>query len=176
MIHTFKYGKIDRRAKRMTIIWFVVLAFVIFSIWFFLGQGGYMTAWIVSLFAAGFALYLMSIPRKIIVTESALEIHCIVEITQIKYDELQNIHRISSRDMARKYVVAGSYGFFGYYGYFLDPEDWEFVKLYCTEWNNFVEITDIYEKKYIVSATDPDALVKTVTEAADKYRETTENK
>lgn len=94
----------------------------------------------------------MSIPRRVVVGDTALEIRCIVEITHIKYADLRSIRRIPPEAMKKKFVFFGSYGFFGYYGYYIDGKSWETLKLYCKQWDNFIEITDAYEKRYIISS------------------------
>lgn len=111
----------------------------------------------------------MSIPRRVVVGDTALEIRCIVEITHIKYADLRSIRRILPETMKKKFVFFGSYGFFGYYGYYIDGKSWETLKLYCKQWDNFIEITDAYEKRYIISSPAPDDLVAAVTRAIRYY-------
>lgn len=53
----------------------------------------------------------MSIPRRVVVGDTALEIRCIVEITHIKYADLRSIRRIPPETMKKKFVFFGSYGF-----------------------------------------------------------------
>ncbi|HIW96917.1 MAG TPA: hypothetical protein H9866_00295 [Candidatus Tidjanibacter gallistercoris] len=166
---TFRYGKMDRRAGRLTAVWMLLLALVPAAVWFFWGEGGYILAWAVSLLGAVVLLYVMSIPRKVVVSDTALEIRCIVEITHIKYADLHSIRRIPAEAMKRRYVLLGSYGFFGYYGYYIDVRNWETLKLYCTQWDNFIEITDSCEKRYIISSPEPDDLIAAVTRAMRYY-------
>lgn len=59
--------------------------------------------------------------------------------------------------------IFGGFGFFGYYGHFLDLRRFDRVKLYASEWKNFVEITDIYEDRLFVSCTEADRLVAELT-------------
>ena len=169
MVRTFRYSSIDRRARRLTVIWFIVIAAVITGFWLLHGEGSYLVAWAVSLTAAVVMLYAMSIPRKVVIGETALEIRCTIEITHLHYSDIRSVRRISRKDMQRKYVLFGSYGFFGYYGYYLDIRRWETIKLYCTSWDNFIEITDVYEKRYIINNPSPDDLVGAVTTAMRRY-------
>ena len=162
---TFDYGRMDRRAARLTVCWLLLLAAILAAEGFFWGEGGYLTAWAVSLLGAVVLLYVMSIPRRVVVGDTALEIRCIVEITHIKYADLRSIRRIPPEAMKKKFVFFGSYGFFGYYGYYIDGKSWETLKLYCKQWDNFIEITDAYEKRYIISSPAPDDLVAAVTRA-----------
>lgn len=122
-----------------------------------------------SLFGAILLLYIMSIPRKVTVGDTSLEIRCLVEITRIKYSELRSIRRIEPGAMKKKVVLLGSYGFFGYYGYYIDLRSWDTIALYCKQWDNFIEITDAYEKRYIISAPIPDQLINAATEAMRLY-------
>ena len=52
---------------------------------------------------------------------------------------------------------------------FRSSRNWEVLKLYCKQWDDFIEITDIYEKRYIISSPAPDDLVGAVTEAMRYY-------
>lgn len=122
-----------------------------------------------SLFGAILLLYIMSIPRKVTVGDTSLEIRCLVEITRIKYSELRSIRRIEPAAMKKKVVLLGSYGFFGYYGYYIDLRSWDTIALYCKQWDNFIEITDAYEKRYIISTPLPDQLINAATEAMRLY-------
>lgn len=108
---TFDYGRMDRRAARLTVCWLLLLAAILAAVWFFWGEGGYITAWAVSLLGAVILLYVMSIPRRVVVGDTALEIRCIVEITHIKYADLRSIRRIPPEAMKKKFVFFGSYGF-----------------------------------------------------------------
>ena len=161
----FDYGRMDRRTGRLTAMWMAVGALLLLLLWLLWGEGGYVMAWAVSLFGALTLLYIMSIPRKVAVGDTALEIRCIVEVTHIKYADLRSIRRIPPEAMKKKSVLLGSYGFFGYYGYYIDSRNWEVLKLYCKQWDDFIEITDIYETRYIISSPAPDDLVGAVTEA-----------
>lgn len=124
-----------------------------------------------SLFGAILLLYIMSIPRKVTIGATSLEIRCLVEITRIKYSELRSIRRIEPAAMKKKVVLLGSYGFFGYYGYYIDLRSWDTIALYCKQWDNFIEITDAYEKRYIISTPLPDQLINAATEAMRLYSE-----
>lgn len=174
MIRIFSCGKTDRKARRLTVVWLAIIVFILSAVWFFWGEGGYVTAWAVSFLGALLLLYVMSIPRKVIVGDTALEIRCIVEITHIKYSDLRSIRRIPPGAMKKKYVFFGSYGFFGYYGYYLDGQTWETLKLYCRQWDNFIEITDACEKRYIISCPEPDDLLSAATKAMRYYSDSAE--
>ena len=54
----------------------------------------------------------------------------------------------------------GACGFFGYYGHFLDLRRFERIRIYASEWRNFVEIADVYEERYYVSCREADEFVE----------------
>jgi hypothetical protein len=58
--------------------------------------------------------------------------------------------------------VFASPGFCGWFGYWLVPRSWDFVKVYVASWRGMVMIEDIYEQKYVVSADDPAALCEAI--------------
>lgn len=165
----FKYRKPGKKVKRATLVWFLLAAGVIALVWYFWGEGGYVTAWTISFVAALLTLCVLSIPRNIQVSDTALEIKCVVEITRIPLTNLRSIRRMDNEDMKKIFPLAAGHGFFGYYGYYIDRRNWELVKLYCTDWNNFVEITDIFEKRIYVNCDDVDGLVDAVRRASTYY-------
>lgn len=169
MTHTFRYGRMDRKARRITVLSIILLVLLLAATFLFRSEGGYITAWAASLLGAIVLLYIMSIPRKVVVTDTALEIRCLVEITRIRYSDLRSIRRIGPEAMKGKYVLFGSYGFFGYYGYYIDWRRWETLKLYCKQWHNLIEITDAYERRYIISSPEPEELITAATMAMRFY-------
>ncbi len=171
MTQSFPTGETDRRSRRLTVLWCAVTAIVLLTVWLLWGEGGYMIAWTASLAGAILLLHIMSIPRRTIVGDTALEIHCIVEITRIEYADLRSIRRVGPDALHNKYVLLGGYGFFGYYGYYFDTRNWETVKLYCRERQHLVEITDTTDQRYIVSCTAPEELVRAVTLARQRFQE-----
>ena len=89
-----------------------------------------------------------------------VEVRCLLDITEIRRDEIASVRRVDPRRMKWFFPVFGGCGFFGYYGHFLDLRRFERVKLYASEWKNFVEITDIYEDRLYVSCSDAGRLVE----------------
>jgi len=107
-------------------------------------------------------LCILSVPRYILVGEGAVEIHCVLELTTIRYEDLVSVRRVRRSEMKYCFPLFGSYGFFGYYGYYYNLRYWDMVRVYAGSWSRFVEIEDIYEQKYIISCTDPDAFIADV--------------
>ena len=77
----------------------------------------------------------------------------------MRRSEIASVRRVDNKRMKWFVPIFGGYGFFGYYGRFLDLRRFDRVKLYASEWKNFVEITDIYEERVYVSCSDADRLV-----------------
>ena len=169
MTNSFVSGPMDRKAKRITWIYISVIVLVLVLLWLFWGEGGYILAWGASLFAAVLLLYIMSIPRKVIVSDISIEIRCLVESVNIKFSDLRTVRRLQPEEMKRKYVLLGSYGFFGYYGCYLDLDKLETVNIYCKQWSNFVEITDVFERRYIISVMSPDDFISAAADARRFY-------
>lgn len=122
-------------------------------------EGGYLSAWFTSFIVALIALMALSIPRKIVVMDDRVEIRCLLDITEIRRNEIASVRRVENRRMKWFLPIFGGYGFFGYYGHFLDLRRLDRVRIYASEWRNFVEITDIYEDRLYVSCTEADRLV-----------------
>ena len=62
-------------------------------------------------------------------------------------------------------LLLGSYGFGGYFGYFIDFRTLTFVKMYASKRHNLISITDVYEKTYIVNCDEADDFIERVQHA-----------
>lgn len=157
MAYTYKY-RFDRRTLYCTAICLVLLAALGTGL-YLLYEGGYLSAWFTSFVVAVIALMALSIPRQIVLTDRTVEVRCLLDITELRRDEIASIRRVDTRRMKWIVPVWGSYGFFGYYGHFFDLKQFKHVRLYASEWRDFVEITDLYEERLYVSCRDADRLV-----------------
>lgn len=157
----YKYH-FDRHTIYWTLVYiavFVLLGVVLYALY----EGGYLSAWFTSFIVALVALMSLSIPRRIVVTDETVEIRCLLDITEIRRDEIASVRRVDPARMKWFLPLLGSCGFFGYYGHFLDLRRFERVRLYASEWRNFVEIVDIYEDKLYVSCSEADRLIAELT-------------
>ena len=157
MEKTYKY-RFSRRAIYWTLVYlvvFVLLGWLLYHLY----EGGYLSAWFTSFIVALIALMSLSIPRRIVVTDEKVEVRCLLDITEIRRDEIASVRRVDPKRMKWFLPIFGGCGFFGYYGHFIDLRRLDRVRLYASEWRNFVEITDIYEDRLYVSCADADRLV-----------------
>ena len=158
-IYKYRFG---RRTLYWTMVYLVV--FVLLGILLFrLYEGGYLSAWFTSFIVALIALMALSIPRRIVVGEETVEICCLLDITEIRRNEIASVRRVETRRMKWVFPIFGVCGFFGYYGHFLDLRKLERIRIYASEWNNFVEITDIYDERLYVSCAQADELIAALT-------------
>ncbi len=157
----FKY-RADRQCRIITlsVAGGIALAGVLLR---WLSPGEYLPVWFLSIALALVALALLSVPRSIRIASDALEIRCTVEITHIPWHHIRNVRRSQRSDFAPLVPVFASPGFFGWFGYWLDVQRWDFLKVYVTSWHGLVVIEDIYEQKYLVSVDDPDMLCEAIT-------------
>ncbi len=154
----------DRRARRLTWITAALIAAAVASVAVFVGEE-YVRAWIIVTLLIVMLLYVLSIPRYVKIDREALEIHCVVEMTRIPIADINSVRRVTRQDTGRLTLLLGSYGFFGYYGYYANLRRWEAVRVYTGEWDNLVEIEDIYEDKYLISCREADRLIEMVVQA-----------
>lgn len=157
---SFKY-KYNRKSKRDTLLSLLAVG-VIVTLLLLYGEGSYLMACLTAIFIALVLLCLMSIPRKIIVTEDALDIRCVVELTHLEIGEIASIRRAYKWEYDRMIMVLGGFGLFGYYGFYFNFRRWDMYKVYATEWDYLVEIEDIYEQRYIVSCREAEKLIELV--------------
>ena len=171
MITIYKY-RFDRRTLYWSAVHLLLFAGMGAGL-YFLYEGGYLSAWFTTVIGALIALMSLSIPRKIVVSEQSVEIRCLLDVTEIRRDEIRSVQRIDPQRMKWVVPIFGGCGFFGYYGHYFDLRRFERVRLYASVWHNFVEIEDLYDERVIVSCPDPDRLVEQLrpageSEAADE--------
>ena len=156
----FRY-KLDKRARIIT--WSVLGAIVLIvtMLWLFT-LGAYLPAWFSSLAVAFLALIALSIPRSIRVTDQAVEIRCLIEITHITYGHIKSVKRVEKSELQPLVPAFASPGFCGWFGYWLDVRNWDFIKVYATSWADLVMIEDIYEQRFVVNCSDPEALIAAI--------------
>lgn len=161
MLSVYKY-RFSRRTIYVSIFYLAVFALLGWAL-YHLYEGGYLSAWFTSFIVALIALMALSIPRKIVVSDDRVEVRCLLDITEIRRDEIVSVRRVETRRMKWFLPIFGGYGFFGYYGHFIDLRRLDRVRIYASEWRNFVEITDIYDDRLYVSCADADRLVAELT-------------
>lgn len=154
----YKY-RIGRRTLTHTILHLAVFAALGFGL-YYLYEGGYLSAWFTSFVAAVIALMALSIPRRIILDDQGLHILCLLDITELRHEEIAAVRQVERRELRWLVPLFGGYGFFGYYGHFLDLKHFERVRLYASEWCNLIEITDIYENRILVSCSRTEELTR----------------
>ena len=138
---------------------------------YFLYEGGYLSAWFFSFIVALVALMSLSIPRRILVDDEGLHILCLLDITELHPEEIASVRQVEKQELRGYVPYFGGYGFFGFYGHYFDLKNLERVKIYASEWRNFVEITDIYENRIYVSCTQGEELVNDLRELISHARE-----
>ena len=168
----YKY-RLGRRIPYTSALY--LLAFVGLSLLLaFVYEGGYISAWFISLILAVLALMILSIPRRVVVDEEGIEIQCIAEDTTLAYEDIATIRNVEKREMNACLPIFGAVGFFGHYGRFLNLRTMEFVHIYASRWGKFVEITDIDGHKYYISCEEGNDIIKRVEEFV-KPHDTQEN-
>ena len=168
MKSSFNYH-FNRRTITITILSLLLCA-IGAALLYILYKGGFFSAWFVSFVMAIAALMILSIPRRIVLLENKLEIQCVFDITEMDMLEIARIRKVSNRRLKWTMLLFGSSGFCGYYGKFFDLKEFEVVTIYASEWDNFVEITDIYDSRIYVSCREADDLIAAVRQIQNRER------
>ncbi len=148
---------------------FVLLIFILLGVGLYeLYEGGYLSAWFTSFVVALIALMSLSIPRKIILTDELVQIECLLDITELRCDEIASVRAVRTSEMKWMFPFFGAYGFFGYYGHYFDLKHFDRVRIYAAEWCNMVEITDIYEDRLYLSCRDRDRFISELRAKIDR--------
>ena len=168
MKSSFNYH-FNRRTITITILSLLLCA-IGAALLYILYKGGFFSAWFVSFVMAVAALMILSLPRRIVLLENKLEIQCVFDITEMDMLEIARIRKVSNRRLKWTMLLFGSSGFCGYYGKFFDLKEFEVVTIYASEWDNFVEITDIYDSRIYVSCREADELIAAVRQIQNRER------
>ena len=169
-IYKQKFGRQIPYTSALYLIAFVGVSVLLAFVY----EGGYISAWFISLILAILALMVLSIPRRIVVDEEGIEIQCIAEDTTLVYEDIASIRKVEKREMRACLPIFAALGFFGHYGRFLNLRTMEFVHIYASRWGKFVEITDIDGNKYYISCEERSDIIKRV-EGYIKPHDTQEN-
>lgn len=157
MIHTYKY-RFDRRTLYWTALYVVVYIGLGYGL-YRLYAGEYLSAWFISCVGALMILMALSIPRKLVVTDASLEIRCLLDITELRRDEIVGARRVEADEMRWLLPLFGGCGFFGYYGHFFDLRHFDRLLIYASRWRDLVEIMTVYDDRIWVSCEAADELV-----------------
>ncbi len=149
MRHEYKYS-LNRHTWYWTFVHVSVFAVILASLPY-LFDGGYMVAWAVSVLTASVLMMVLSIPRKIVVSKERVEIVGISDYTPLPYSGIARVRRVAAKETRFFLPLFASAGFFGFYGWFVNLQRMEAVKVYASSWRNFVEITRKDGRKYYVS-------------------------
>lgn len=169
MKRSFNYN-FNRRTKIRTAVTLIVVA-IIAVVLYYLYTGGFFSAWFISIVLALIALMILSIPRRIVLLDDKLEIQCISDVTEFDIREITSLRKVSNKEMRWVIRVFGASGFFGYYGKFFDFKELDIVNIYASEWDNFVEITDIYDTRTYISCREADNFINTILQAKELCKE-----
>lgn len=127
-------------------------------------KGGFISTWYLTLIVALIALAALSIPRRIVVRPTTVEVHCLCNLIEIDTAEIISVRSVSRKEL-HVFPLFGIWGLFGYYGTFFDRRNIATVQIYATQWNDFVEIIDADDNCYYLSADNADALVAAIENA-----------
>lgn len=158
LIYRFRFSRRVWMLTALYLVAFLLLA----SALYFLYEGGYLSAWFSSCILAMLLLMALSIPRKIRLSNNSLSIVCLMDITELPLAEIASIRPVDRSEMKGIIPLFGGFGFFGYYGHYLDVIQVERVRIYASEWDNFVEITDIYESRLYVSCSEREEFIAAI--------------
>lgn len=163
MEQIFKYT-FGRRTRWVSIGVLALIVAVVCAL-YLLYDGGYISAWFLSITVAVIALCVLSIPRQIRINEATIEIHCVLEMTEIELIDVASVERVERQQIKWLLPIVASFGLFGYYGIYFDFRVLDWVHVYASHWDNLVMITDKYEQQFLVSSDEPERLISTIEEA-----------
>lgn len=161
---TFRYGGLDNRGIAITVVWLLVIGGV--AAWLLLHSAGayYLAAWVIAVALALVILCGLSIPTRIILTDTTLELRCLVDTTYIALESIADVEFVGREGFKNKVPLVGSYGFMGYLGRYLDLGTGRAHRLYATNRSKGVAI-HTSKRRYLVSCNAPELLVAALTEA-----------
>lgn len=155
--------KFDRRVKIMTVIFSLII--IAIGTWVYIRSGGsFLPAWITILGAATLLLTIMSIPKGVVVTPNSVEIHCLVEMTSIKFGDITSVKILEKRSLNPCLPILGIFGFFGYFGFYYSFRLKRVFKIYTRSWRNMVLIERGHGRTFVISVENPNEFVRKISE------------
>lgn len=163
----FRYGRADGRVWLVTIL--SLLLFAALCLWLFMTAEGayYLAVWTTAVGVLLAAFVMLSIPRRIIIHDEELELRCWVETTYISLGSIVDVEVVGSEGFRGKIPLLGVYGFWGYYGRYLDLRRWRIHKVYAKRRSGCVAIHTSRER-YLVSCGQPQMLRTMILEARSR--------
>ena len=156
----YKYKR-SKRSIYLTIL-MLILGVAVFLYFFTTSSGTYLSAWYLSLAIAVLLLFILSFPRYIKLSSNSIDINCILEVSSIPYSDIVRVCKIRRYVVNYHIPIMGSYGFGGYFGYYLNLKQLKIVRYYATNLRSLIAIEDIYSDIYIISCEDRDMFIKEV--------------
>lgn len=153
--------KYDRLTICLTVA--ILLLFIAALTYFYTISGGsFLPAWLTILGLSVGLFVILSVPKYVIVSPQSVEIHCAMELTQIKLTNIERVKLISKKEMRYTIPIFGIMGFFGYFGYYINLRKMQIFKLYARKRANFVLIEDCCKKRHIFSIENPEEFIKLI--------------
>ncbi len=150
-----------RRSNRSIYFTIAVLILGILGFLFLLtsSSGTYLSAWYLSLVIALLLTFILSFPRHIELSDNYIDIHCVLEVTSIAYDDIVRACKIRPYVVKYHFPIMGSYGFGGYFGYYFNIRQLKVVRFHATNLKSLIAIEDVYSDIYIISCEDRDVFL-----------------
>ena len=153
----FKYGGFDGRVWWISAVCVLLTGGALAALWMTAGGAYYLAAWVSMACVVIVALCLLSVPRRIIVGDHELELRCLVETTYIPLSSIADVEVLEGDGLRRKVPLVGIYGFWGYYGRYIDLKTGRLHRVYATRRTKCVAI-HTSKRRYVVSCNAPELL------------------
>jgi len=153
----FRYGGFDGRVWWTSIV--TTLLFGGLCAWLFATADGayYLAAWTTMTGVTLGVLCLLSTPWRIVLSDEVLELRCLLDVSYISLHSVVDVEVLDEERLGRRVPLVGCYGFWGYYGRFLDLRTRKVCRVYATRRKGCVAI-HTSRRRYVVSCRTPEML------------------
>lgn len=148
-----------------------LLLTAIFLYLLYSSSGTYLSAWFLSLALAVALLLILSFPRNIDLDEDEMALKGILEATYIPYNDIKRIHPINKSRLRFVIPLIGSYGFGGYFGYYIDLRNLRTIRVFASRLSGLIMIQTIYNERILISCERPEQLISMVRERITDNRQ-----
>lgn len=144
----------------------LTLGLVAGGFWWLIDNGYslYLIVWLAVVVLALIVLCLMSLPTRIVVTDTEVELRCLVESTYIPTESIADVKQLKSSGLRGKLPLVGSFGFLGYLGRYLELRTGRVSRVYVASRHKCVAI-HTSKRRYLVSCNNAPLLVMAINEA-----------
>lgn len=121
--------------------------------------GSYIIAWYITMVSSMTILHILTIPRYILLSHNAIEIRCLLKVVTIDSSSIEEIKKVSPRELHFAIPLSLWFGFWGSVGLFITLPKLKLARFYITESRYLLRIKTLSGRLYYISCRERDSII-----------------